>query len=96
MQVQLSTIKKRKKELEKEVDKIAQEDQELEGEAEVLRKQMEGSNPEQQREKELERRKKLRGLEEKEAKELGRLEKLREDLVTKEDAQEEEEKGVRQ
>ena len=78
------------------MDKIAQEDQELEGEAKVLRKQMEGSNPEQQREKECERRKKLRGLEEKEAKELGRLEKLREDLVTKEDAQEEEEKGVRQ
>lgn len=92
LQTQLSILKKRKKELEKEITKIGQKDRELEGEAEALRKAVEGSDPEQQREKELERKKKIKVLEEKEVKEQKRLEKLREDLVAKDEAQQEEER----
>ena len=57
---------------------------------------MEGSNPDQQKEKESERRKKIKDLEEEEDREQRRLEKLREDLVTKEEAQHEEERKLKE
>ena len=82
--------------MEKEIAQIDLKYQGLEGEAKLLRKQIEGSNSDQQREKESERRKKMKDLEGKEAKTLESLEKRRQELFNKEEAEKEEEGKIRE